>query len=76
MILPTKHLSPSRSLLGVGGILLNELHQPLTVSDLWERVRSRPDVTTFDRFVLGLDLIFMMGLIHLDEGYLKRREID
>ncbi|WP_372743783.1 ABC-three component system middle component 6 [Nostoc sp. C052] len=35
MILPTKHISTSHSLLGVGATILEQLYQPRTVSSLW-----------------------------------------
>jgi hypothetical protein len=40
MILPGKHLSPHRALIGVGAEILVQLDRPREVSDLWDRVRA------------------------------------
>lgn len=78
MILPTKHIRPDRSLLAVGGDLLVSLSEPMTVSRLWDDVRSRrghtgePAPINYDWFVLTLDLLFMIGAIELDRGLLRR----
>lgn len=72
MILPTKHISTSRSLLGVGATVLKNLQGAQTVSRLWEHVRTEPEVRNFERFVLALDLLFALGAIELHEGLLRR----
>lgn len=68
MILPNKHISPSHSLLGVGGILLTELRTPRTVTGLWERVQNIQQVGTFDRYLLGLDMLYAIGAIDIRDG--------
>ena len=62
-ILPNKHVGLSRSALGVGAILLGELAAERTVSALWERVRNKPEIMTFERFVLVLDMLFALRLV-------------
>jgi hypothetical protein len=37
-------------------------------------VRSDPDVATFERFVLALDLLFLWGVIELRDGRLRRTD--
>lgn len=54
MILPTKHIPQNEALIGVGATVLAHLSGPMTVSGLWERLRSEPNVGTFERFVLVL----------------------
>jgi hypothetical protein len=44
------------------------------VTDLWAQFRSDPDVATFERFVLALDLLFMLGVVELRDGRLKRSD--
>ena len=82
MILPTKHLSQDRAMLTVGARLLTQLTQPKTVSALWEEI-SRPDnaaqdrkkpALRYDAYVLTLDLLFLMGLIELQDGLLSRKK--
>lgn len=74
MILPTKHISTKQSLLGVGAELLVSLIRPRTVSSLWDEVRDRPTVATFERFTLALDLLYACGAVTLSEGLLRRTE--
>ena len=78
MILPTKHLPESHSLLGVGGTILALLgEREATVSSLWEEfrvARLESGRVSFDWFVLGLDLLFALGAIELDRGVLRRKE--
>jgi hypothetical protein len=73
VILPNKHLPPGKSLLGVGAKLLGALDRPQTESGLWGRVRDLPEVATFERFVLALDLLYAIGAVDVTDGMLHRR---
>lgn len=72
MILPTKHITVRDSLIGVGALLLRNLEKPLTVSTLWERVKEMPEVSTFERFTLAADLLFMIGAIEFKNDKIWR----
>jgi hypothetical protein len=72
MILPTKHVNPLDSLLGVGALILERLQTMKTVTQLWDEMCDLPQVAAFDRIVFGLDLLYMMGLIELDGGVIRR----
>ena len=72
MILPTKHISTRNSLLGLGSVVLVRLRYPRTVTSLWSDLSKVPEVATFERFVLVLDLLYMMGAIELEEGLLRK----
>ena len=78
MILPTKHIRPDRALLTIGGDLLIYLHEPTTVSRLWDDVCSnrggpgKPAPINYDWFVLALDLLFMIGAVELDRGLIQK----
>jgi len=72
MILPSKFIPEEQALLGVGATLLRHLKHAETVSSLWEKARNEPNVGTFERFVLALDLLFMTGLVSLSQGLLRR----
>jgi hypothetical protein len=72
VILPTKHLPPSRSLLAVSAYLLEEIQGSRhTVNRLWEQVRADDRVGTFERFVLALDLLYIVGAVELAAGRLE-----
>jgi hypothetical protein len=74
MILPSKHLSQSRALLGIGAEVLSQLDEPLAVSELWERVRaaraSKADAAplSFDWFVLALTFLHTIFAVEMSDG--------
>ena len=72
MILPNKHISTRNSLLGLGSIVLVRLSYPRTVTSLWSDLSKLPEIATFERFVLVLDLLYMIGAIELEEGLLRK----
>ncbi|RSZ38218.1 MULTISPECIES: ABC-three component system middle component 6 [unclassified Variovorax] len=72
MILPTKHIPQNEALIGVGATVLGHLDTPRTVSSLWDRLKSEPNVGTFERFVLATNLLFVIGAIDLRDGLLTR----
>ena len=75
MILPTKHISEEQALLGVGAVVLKEITRPQTVTSLWEKVRSHQTVGTFERFVLALDMLFLLELVKLESGMIERTNL-
>jgi len=72
MILPNKHVSIKRSLLGQSGLVLRHLKRPKTLSTLWEQVKTTGEVRSFNRFLLALDLLYMIGAVELDRGLIRR----
>ena len=75
MILPNKYIPENESLFGLGALLLLYLLKPSTISSLWEKVRAIPEIGTFERFILTLDFLFIIGAIDIDEGLLRRCSI-
>ena len=77
MILPTKHLPPERSLLGIGAEVLFMLERPKTVTRLWADIRERrgeaANMLTFDWFVLALNLLFALDAVEMSRGRLSKR---
>lgn len=71
MILPTKHLPLDKSTLGGAAIVLRNMPDRPTVSELWERV-SGQGIPTFDQFVAALDLLFLLGAVEHRNGRLTR----
>jgi ABC-3C biological conflict system middle component len=74
LILPTKHISPERSLLGVGAVILRNMSGEQTATRLWERVRSSPEVGTYERFILALDLLYTINAITFKDGLVRRHQ--
>jgi len=80
MILPTKHVRPDRALLGVGAEVLTILVRPMTMSMLWDKIRSRRSVgepnavLDYRWFVLALDLLYIIGAVELDAGLIGKAQ--
>jgi len=74
VILPNKHLTPRQSLLGIAAEILSYLDGPQTVNQLWERCRDDRTIGTFDRFVLALDLLFIVGAVDRSSGRIRTSE--
>lgn len=74
MILPDKSISLSHSLLSMGSIILSELRVPQAVSSLWEKARAHEEIKSFEKVILTLDLLYMLGLIEFDGGIIRRRK--
>lgn len=72
MILPTKHIPLTQSLLGAGALLLQHLEKPRTVTALWENAREISSIRTYERFSLVLDFLYTIGLVEFEQGLLKR----
>ncbi|PDS34697.1 hypothetical protein CO665_29535 [Rhizobium anhuiense] len=78
MILPSKFLPAERSLIVIGGEVLNVVKDnPQSVSEVWERMREAKQKTRvplgFDWFVLAVTLLFAMGTVELKDGLLTLR---
>jgi hypothetical protein len=69
-VLPTKYVPIDSSILGVASILLGDLGSNDTVSTLWDRVRTMPQVRTFDRYAEALTLLFAARIVDLRRGIL------
>jgi hypothetical protein len=72
VILPNKYLREDEALLGVGGKILLLLQQDMLLSELWEETKKKENIGNFERFVLALDLLYLLGLIIFDENKIKR----
>lgn len=71
MILPTKYVPASDSVLGRAGDLLPLRNYNPTVSELWHAFRKTRPEASFDSFTEALTLLFMIGAVTLDAGILK-----
>jgi hypothetical protein len=72
MILPTKHISLSNSLVGVGAELLKCVDTPRTVSSLWNDARSLSQINSFEQFTLCLDFLYCLGVVDFEDGLVRR----
>jgi len=78
MILPTKRLTETRSLLAIGGEILHLLSEPKTVSWIWAEIKKNRDqnesygILTFDWFVLALDFLYTIQAVQLEKGLIRK----
>ena len=72
MILPTENMHERDSLLGVGAVVLQSLTVPRTVSQLWSGLRQDRSVAAYERFILALVLLYVLGAIHFADGTIRR----
>lgn len=78
MILPSKHIKFSQSIIGLSGFLLIQLKEPKTIDDLWVKyskasIKRFPSFHDFDNVVLAVNLLFIIEAIKLkDDGKLKK----
>lgn len=72
MIYPNKTIELKYTLLGVGSLIITELNTPQTASSLWESIRTREEIGTFEKYVLTLDFLYLIGLVKMDDGIIRR----
>ena len=72
MIVPNKNIRLQNSLLGMGAQILPQLYTTQTVSSLWEKMKSSKEINSYDKFVLTMDLLFMLNLIELKDGIIQK----
>jgi len=72
MILPNKHIREEEALIGVGAILLTKISSSVLLSELWEQVKEISNIGNYERFILGLDLLFLLGLIKIEDNHIKK----
>lgn len=78
MIMPSKHINFSQSLLGFGSYLLKKLQTPKSIDDLWNEYNS--DLRTelylaehsFDNLILSLIFLFGINTIKEERGLIYR----
>jgi hypothetical protein len=75
MILPTKHLELDKSLLAIGGRILNSLPRPRTVTSMWEQVRREHETLTFESFALALAFLYAIGAVDMQDEMIRSRRV-
>ncbi len=73
MILPTKYVPATDTLLGRAAEVLALRREHSTVSGLWSAFRDAQPEASFDTFSRALTLLFMLGVVDLDRGLLDWR---
>lgn len=74
MILPNKHLALTRSLLFLGGEVLDILAgRSAAVSAVWEELRARDSRVSFEQFTLAASFLFALGAVEFEGQFLRRK---
>lgn len=76
MILPTKSIKMQYSLLSCGAIILDKLDDSDTVSAIWEKVSIEDALINYDKFVITMDFLYMVGAIDYNNGLIVRCQND
>jgi len=74
MIMPTKYQREDEVLIGLGASLMRNIPSEISLSELWENSKNMYNVGTYERFILALDMLFIMGLINFEDNKIVRIE--
>ena len=72
MIMPNKYLKEEDTLLGSSAIIFDNMDKKQSISQLWERVKDDDSFYNFERFILSLDMLYILGLIEFKKNNLLR----
>jgi len=72
MILPNKHVKLSNSMLNVGAVILGQIDDVQTITMLWNDSKIKDEINSFEKFTLGLDFLFMLGLVDYEKGVIRK----
>ena len=72
MIMPTKYLREDQSLIGVSVALLPLVEQTGNLSTLWELAKKNYAIGSFERFILAMDLLYLLDLVDLKGNEIVR----
>ena len=78
LILPAKHLSIERSIIGIGAEILDVIETPKTISEAWIQIKDNRKYSgfpiTFDWFVMSVSWLYAISAVELVGGLLQRRQ--
>lgn len=78
MILPTKHINFSKSLLGLGAYILEHLDRPRSIDELWGKYnddrKKHPELArhTFDNLVMTLLFLYCTECVTENGGMINK----
>jgi len=78
MLMPSKHINFSQSLLGFGSYLIGKLKNPMSIDDLWKEYKSDLEnqlyysIHSFDHLILTLIFLYGVGAIEEENGIIIR----
>jgi len=75
MIMPSKYLREDEALIGVSAALLSLVEKAGNLSALWESAKKIDAIGNFERFILALDLLYLLGLVELHNNEIVRVQL-
>lgn len=76
MIMPNKNIRIEYSLLNCGAVVLSNLRERDTISSLWEKCKTKEILVNYEKFILTLDYLFLIGAVGLVNGLIERFQND
>lgn len=72
MIMPSKYLREDEALIGVSATLLPLIESNGNLTELWESAKKIDAIGSFERFILALDFLYLLGLVDLHNNEIVR----
>ena len=72
MIMPSKYLREDEALIGISAALLPLVENNGNLTALWESAKRIDAIGSFERFILALDFLYLLGLVDLDKNKIVR----
>jgi len=74
MIMPSKYLREDEVLLGASASLLPAIDENGNLTAVWEEAKKIESIGNYERFILALDLLFLLGLVELRDNEIIRAQ--
>lgn len=72
MIMPSKYLREDEALIGISAALLPLVENNGNLPALWDSAKKITTVGSFERFILALDFLYLLGLVDLHNNKIVR----
>lgn len=72
MIMPSKYLREDEALIGVSAALLPLVENSGNLTALWESAKNIDAIGSFERFILALDFLYLIGLVDSQNNTIVR----
>ncbi|EJL6259242.1 hypothetical protein SD340_003883 [Vibrio fluvialis] len=72
MIMPSKYLREEEALIGISAVLLPLVENNGNLTTLWESAKKIKNIGSFERFILALDFLYLLGIIDLRNNKIVR----
>lgn len=72
MIMPSKYLREDEALIGISAALIPLVENNSNLTELWEAAKKINAIGSFERFILALDFLYLLGLVDLHNNKIVR----